>query len=149
MKKLYIILISLFVLMLSGCSNVSQEEYDAILEENSQLKMQISSYDNLITANKYLTDIENDHERITLIYQAISSQGYDITTLEKDSEELYNQAKTSITAVIEVYSKLNSNSNIDLSSISFDTVESIYQAYEEYVKTVDDTWPVFLETIQK
>ena len=60
----------LFTLTLSGCSNISQEDYDAKVKELSSLQ---EKYDTLVAQNKELTNQVSEFEKIIEPYQELSA----------------------------------------------------------------------------
>lgn len=59
MKKLFALIMCLCLTLVTGCSSISREEYDALLAENSKLK---SDYENVLIEKNVLAKEKSDLE---------------------------------------------------------------------------------------
>lgn len=72
MKKLFLALIVGLVLTLSGCSGLSQEEYDAIVAEKTALESEVAT----LTSEKTALQNELDSKMVGYVDQTVEAYGY-------------------------------------------------------------------------
>lgn len=151
MKKLFPLIVIISTLLLAGCSNVSQEEYDNLQKENTALQNKINNYENYIKCQEYLTDMENDNERVNMIIDLAEAYGADMTAARQATQEAYEQTYTILSTEIEMYKSVNDTLADSGSDITLDmsTIEETYNSYENDVAEIDASWTKILAAINE
>lgn len=129
---------------LTGCSSgVSQEEYDAVVEERNELQSQIEIAESKIefekTASECKAKIEAEYEHAEFIFyvgRIISEQGMD--EVEESVESVYTESKNAIDNYYEVTMLADDSeaADSDLFDEGTQNIQSAYDAWNETYQAV-------------
>lgn len=143
-KKLISFLICGALIGLTGCSSgVSQEEYDAVVEERDELQIQIEISESKTefekTASECKAKIEAEYEHAEFIFyvgRIISEQG--IYEVEKSVESVYTQSKNAIDNYYEITMLADDSgaADSDLFDEGTQNIQSAYDAWNETYQAV-------------
>lgn len=140
MKKKLATLMIVACVLASGCGNgVSQDEYNAVVEERDKLKIDIEKSEKVaelrakIAEYQARIDAEYEHAKF-VIYVAGNVSGNDIKESTNDAEELRDKAMDSMSSAKSMLESLNSKIDVDEDMIETtqESIDGMFKAWEDY-----------------
>lgn len=154
MTKKLLLTTLLATCLVAGCgkTGIPQEDYDKVVKERdklqseneniekmSELKVKIAEYGATINA-------EYKHAKFVLDIGGKVAKA-DVTENLKDVEELYGKATSTIDIAKSTFETINSldDFNDDVYNTTVDTVDNVYNSWEEFYKSISNIEKAFIK----